>query len=237
MKASSSLSTRSGALLHSEVAPSYGQGCPIAIALDSVGDRWTLLILRDLAHAPLRFTDLQAINPGLSPNLLVSRLRRLEAIGIVERRLLPPPARVTVYALSDAGRAAVLPVLTALGRLGGTLLDGIAGPPDAGPLIAQLRRNGLWALAKGMELSGDFVLDFDGTRVGLSVDDTTFLVSESLPREPLATIRTDAATMARLANAAFTVGEAEAAGQLRIDGDRAAALGLLRVLALDPLDS
>lgn len=82
----------------------YGQHCALARALDRVGERWTLLIVRELLIGPARYTDLRAALPGLATNLLAERLRALEADGIVERRQLPPPAVTTVYALTDLGR-------------------------------------------------------------------------------------------------------------------------------------
>src|SRR5688500_11690563 len=95
----------------------YDQYCPIAVALDTLGDRWTLLILRDLSMGEQRFTDLKATLRGIAPNLLAERLRDLQADGLVEQRELPPPAARSVYAITDAGREAV-PVLRALARFG-----------------------------------------------------------------------------------------------------------------------
>ena len=95
----------------------YGQYCPVAHALDEIGDRWGLLILRDLSFGPQRFTDLRESLTGLAPNLLTERLRSLEDAGLVSREELPPPAARTVYALTRAGLA-VVPVLVALARFG-----------------------------------------------------------------------------------------------------------------------
>ena len=89
----------------------------MARALDIVGERWTLLILRELMLGPKRFTDLLDALPGLARNLLTERLRRLEAEGLVERTTLPPPAASRVYALTESGRA-LGPSMAALGRWG-----------------------------------------------------------------------------------------------------------------------
>jgi DNA-binding HxlR family transcriptional regulator len=78
----------------------YGQPCPVAAALDVVGERWTLLIVRDLMFGALRFSDLRDGLSGLAPNLLSERLKMLVAHGIVEQVELPPPAARTVYALT-----------------------------------------------------------------------------------------------------------------------------------------
>ncbi len=83
---------------------SYQQYCPLARALDFVGDRWTLLILRELFFAPKRFTDLQTRLDGIAPNLLSRRLKDLEARGLVARRRLAPPAASTVYEATDTAR-------------------------------------------------------------------------------------------------------------------------------------
>jgi DNA-binding HxlR family transcriptional regulator/putative sterol carrier protein len=82
---------------------SYGQYCALARALDVIGDRWTLLIVRNLFFGPQRFTDLLDDLPGMGRNLLVARLRMLEDEGIIRRRVLPPPAASRVYELTDDG--------------------------------------------------------------------------------------------------------------------------------------
>jgi DNA-binding HxlR family transcriptional regulator len=82
---------------------SYGQYCGLALALDLVGDRWTLLIVRELLTGAKRFRDLQDGLPGIATNLLSSRLRMLEESEIVERKTLPPPAGTTVYSLTNLG--------------------------------------------------------------------------------------------------------------------------------------
>ncbi|HEX8803654.1 MAG TPA: helix-turn-helix domain-containing protein [Acidimicrobiales bacterium] len=96
---------------------SYEQNCPIAVALDAIGDRWSLLILRELAMGDQRFTDLRRSLPGIAPNLLSARLTELADRGLVARAELPPPAARTVYRLTPRGRE-VTPVLGALSRFG-----------------------------------------------------------------------------------------------------------------------
>ncbi len=82
----------------------YDQYCPVAHALDLVGERWTLLVVRELMHGPKRYTDLVEHLPGIGTNILAARLRDLEACGIVAKRKLPPPAASQVYELTDYGR-------------------------------------------------------------------------------------------------------------------------------------
>ena len=100
-----------------ETVRSYRQHCGIARALDLVGERWALLVIRDLVLGPKRFTDLRASLPGIATNVLTQRLKQLERDGIVRRRLLPPPAASTVYELTEYGRE-LEPVLLAFGRWG-----------------------------------------------------------------------------------------------------------------------
>ena len=83
---------------------SYNQYCGLARTLDHVGQRWTMLVIRELLLGPKRFTDLRDGLPGIATNLLTDRLRQLEADDLVTRRDLPPPAASTVYELTPAGR-------------------------------------------------------------------------------------------------------------------------------------
>ncbi len=96
----------------------YGQYCSVAKALDVVGDRWTLLIIRELLlQGPCRYTDLKSGLPGIATNLLADRLRELEGAGLVRREEAPPPVATTLFHLTDAGRE-LQPVLDALGGWG-----------------------------------------------------------------------------------------------------------------------
>src|SRR6266566_5111117 len=83
----------------------YGQACAIARALDVVGDRWSLLLVRELTLGPRRYRDLATGLPGIPSNVLAARLKDLQAAGVITRHTLPAPTDVTVYELTDAGRA------------------------------------------------------------------------------------------------------------------------------------
>ena len=96
----------------------YNQDCPIANGLDVLGERWTLLVVRELVGGPRRYSDLRAQMPGIATNLLAQRLDELEQAGVVERTELPPPIARTVYTLSDDGWRLVLPILGAVARFG-----------------------------------------------------------------------------------------------------------------------
>jgi DNA-binding HxlR family transcriptional regulator len=215
------------------VSESYEQGCPIAVALDLIGDRWTLLFLRDLSHAPMRFGDLQHINPRVSPNLLTKRLRRLQAAGIVTRRELPPPARAVVYELDPRAREMLLPVLNGLGRVGAYLFENAtAGHTD--DVVDQMGRNGHWILAKGVDFEATYRLRLDPHDLGLTVGPTVFEPSATPPANPDASIDSDTVTLAKLFNAGLTLHQAESSGRLRIKGNRHLALALLDKLTLGP---
>jgi DNA-binding HxlR family transcriptional regulator len=96
----------------------YDQNCPVAVGLDVLGERWTLLILRELLGGARRYSDLRAELPRIATNLLAQRLRELEAAGIVERAELPPPAARTVYQLTTSGWQQIPPILQSLARFG-----------------------------------------------------------------------------------------------------------------------
>ncbi|WP_204287564.1 winged helix-turn-helix transcriptional regulator [Microbispora amethystogenes] len=101
---------------------SYGQYCSVAKALDVVGDRWTLLIVRELlARGPSRYTDLRSGLPGIATNLLADRLREMESAGLVNREDAPPPVATTLFRLTDRG-ADLASVIDALGRWGVPLM-------------------------------------------------------------------------------------------------------------------
>jgi DNA-binding HxlR family transcriptional regulator len=103
---------------------SYDQYCPVAHALDLIGERWAMLIVRELMHGPRRYTDLAEHLPGIGTNILASRLRDLEECGIVAKRKLPPPAASRVYELTEYGRG-LRPVMRELALWGARSL----GPP------------------------------------------------------------------------------------------------------------
>lgn len=215
------------------MSDTYEQGCPLAVALDVIGDRWTLLLLRDLAHAPMRFSDLQAINPRISPNLLTRRLRHLQETGLVTRRQLPPPGAATVYELDPRSRDALLPVLNALGRFGAHLFESApTGPTEA--VLEQMRRNGHWVLAKGIDFEATYRFRIHPHDIGLTVGPTRFEPTVPPPDHPDATIDSDSVTFTKLFNDGLTLHDAETAGLLTIDGDRPAALALLEKLTLGP---
>lgn len=172
----------------------YGQYCPIAAGLDVIGDRWVLLICRELGIGPQRFTDLRAALPGIAPNLLTERLRSLQAAGLVEIAELPPPAARSVYQLTAQGRG-VVPILRAVARFGVHQLD-----PDAGDRFSAARA--AYSLMAPWWRAGNTDEDVV-VRLDL-VDDAADLISRGRElqvlaaddeRRPDVTIRTDVAAL------------------------------------------
>jgi DNA-binding HxlR family transcriptional regulator len=107
----------------------YNQNCPIARGLDVVGERWTLLILRELVGGARRYGDLRDQLPGIATNLLAERLKELQEAGLVDRADLPAPIGRTVYTLSDIGWQRVLPILQSIAWFGLDRLDPIEDGP------------------------------------------------------------------------------------------------------------
>lgn len=106
------------------MAKRYDQYCPVAHALDLVGERWSILIVKELMQGPQRYTDLAEHLPGIGTNILAARLRDLETGGVIEKKTLPPPAPAKVYELTEYGRA-LRPVMRELALWGARSL----GPP------------------------------------------------------------------------------------------------------------
>jgi DNA-binding HxlR family transcriptional regulator len=127
----------------------YRQFCPLARSLDLLGDRWSLLVVRELALRPCRYTDLRDGLPGIATNLLAERLRELQEAGIVRAEHAPPPVATTLYSLTDWG-AQLRPILVALGRWGLPLMAAGRGADDFRSRWVVL---GVGALFQGLDLS------------------------------------------------------------------------------------
>ncbi|CAM4135198.1 HTH-type transcriptional regulator YodB [Mycobacterium basiliense] len=152
-------------------ARNYNQNCPIARGLDILGERWTLLILRELVGGARRYGDLRAELSGIATNLLAQRLAELQDFGLVERTELPPPIGRTVYTLSDVGWRRVLPILQAIAWFGLDRLD----PIDADSVVSPL--NGFLAgillgfdPARASGLAATYRVEIDGRRFEFAVD-------------------------------------------------------------------
>ncbi len=151
----------------------YDQYCPMAHALDLVGDRWTLLVIRELMHGPQRYTDLVDRLPGIGTNILAARLKDLEGHGIVARRTLPPPAASKVYELTEYGRQ-LQPAMRELAVWGARSL----GPPvDQEQLFEGWLANALDIVVAPLAPAGRFEF-----RAGAEI---ASLVDRRVLREPI----------------------------------------------------
>jgi DNA-binding HxlR family transcriptional regulator len=196
---------------------SYDQYCPLSRALDVIGERWTVLIVRELLAGPRRYTDLHADLPGVSTDVLAARLKEMEQGGLVTRRRLPPPAAASVYELTPRGRA-LLPALTALAGWGAADLTG-PRPTDA------LRAH--WFAIPLMERLTEMAISGEGA-VNIRLDEGTFHVRISAagpayghgPAEhPDAQLTLDAATCAAIARGEATLPDLIKKDQVHVDGD------------------
>jgi DNA-binding HxlR family transcriptional regulator len=198
----------------------YDDACAAAHALDLIGERWALLVVRELLLGPKRFTDLRAGLPGASPNVLAQRLRELERAGVVQRRKLPPPAASRVYELTDWGEE-LEPVITQLGRWGAR---SPFRPRDAGlsvdSLILSFRTMFDPRAVDGLRASYELRLGED--RFCVVVDDGRFEVVRGAADWPEAVIETSSATLAALVYEDRDLAEALHSGDVKIEGDESA---------------
>jgi DNA-binding HxlR family transcriptional regulator len=196
----------------------YEQYCAVARSLDVLGERWTLLVVRDLLMGPRRYTDLREALPGIATDLLTARLRTLEDAGYVQRRKLPRPAPVTVYELTDSGWRLGRVVLE-LARLG---LEHL-GPPeddddiDTVALILSLRAS-YQPVAGGDGAS--YQLEVEGEPFNVTVEDSSAKTARGQTSEPRCTITAGARGLARLLSGAIDADEAIASGELELSGPR-----------------
>ena len=205
----------------------YGDGCSSAHALDVVGDRWALLIVRDLLFGPKRFSDLQAGLPHGSPNVLTQRLRDLEASGVVRRRRLPAPASANVYELTEWG-AELEPILLGLQRWGAfspTFSPDVPVGCDAAMLA--LKNAFDPGAASGVRLVAE--IRFPQGTFSLAVDAGRIDIARGPAHQPDVVLETDPTTLEHLAFGGLDLAAAEAQGLAAVDGDRALATRLLQL--------
>jgi DNA-binding HxlR family transcriptional regulator len=210
----------------------YGEGCGVAHALDLVGERWALLVVRELLLGPMRFTDLRAGLPNASPNVLSQRLRELEGSGIVQRRRLAPPAGSWVYELTAWGRE-LEPIVRSLGAWA---VRSPSLPRDAPVSAVSV------AIAFGTLFDPDaaegvrarYELRLDGETFRIRVADRRIEVDRGPAEEPDATIEADPDTLRALLWGDADAAEALRAGTLRVEPDTRA-LTRFAGLFRDPL--
>jgi DNA-binding HxlR family transcriptional regulator/putative sterol carrier protein len=209
---------------------SYGEACRFAYALDLVGERWALLVVRELLLGPKRFTDLRAGLPHASPNILSERLRELEQAGVVHRRKLPPPAASQVYELTEWGEE-LEPVVTKLGAWGARS----PVPPDsqeigASSIVLALRSLFDAEAAADLEASYELRLGEESFRVEIAAGELELGRGEA--ETPTAAIETDPGTLAALLTGQLPLADALDSGAASIEGTGKEAS---RFLALFPM--
>ena len=214
-----------------ELGRQYGDACGAAHALDLVGERWALLVMREMMLGPKRFTDLRAGLPGLSANVLTQRLEKLEGVGIVQRRDLGPPAG-NVYELTAWGYEAE-PILSALGRWA-------ARSPLHDPTLAFSTSSLILSLRTMFDASR---APGTAVRIGLVIGRETFLAEVAgdrliATREALvaadATVHGHPSALAAMVYDIQPLVALEAAGAVRVEGDRAALARFTALFALPP---
>ncbi len=204
---------------------SYDQYCSAARALDAVGDRWTLLIVRELLAGPRRYTDLHADLPGVSTDVLASRLKDMEREGLTTRRRLPPPAAAYVYELTERG-AGLLPVLEALGAWGAAELgerrptDAVRAHWAALPLRRALRRAGAGRDCRGPPGGGHL------PRARRRRGGRARVRRRTRPGEPDARLTLDAVTCAAVCRGELGLRRAVREGRAGVTGEGTAAKAL-----------
>jgi len=212
----------------------YQQYCGLARALDVVGDRWTLLIVRELTPGPRRFTDLVDGLPGISRKLLTERLRELERDGILARHELPPPAARQVYELTDDGRD-LAQAMGPLSAWGGKRL-GNREPTES--FQARWSAVGMAAFAdreaaKGVSETYQYFVGRSAFH--FTVDDGAIQLHDGRAQDPAVTLTTDEETWADIVSGKITASSAAATGALTVAGDPQAAKRLGKIFSRNRL--
>jgi DNA-binding HxlR family transcriptional regulator len=209
-------------------ARSYRQYCGAAVALDAIGERWSLLVARELLDGPKRYSDLLAGLPGVATDVLAARLRHLEAEGIVERRTLPPPAASRVYELTVEGRR-LEPLLVELTRWGLARLD--SRPADGVAFRAHWLSLSLRTMFRPGQVGGRTLvvtIEVDGDPVTARLTDAGVAVTPGTSPDATVTVRGTPEALASFTRPALAPGadRAEITGPPGDLADLTAALGL-----------
>ncbi|MEU6645994.1 winged helix-turn-helix transcriptional regulator [Saccharomonospora sp. NPDC046836] len=194
----------------------YDEGCAVSHALDLVGERWALLVVRELLLGPKRFTDLRAGITGASSDVLTTRLRELREAGIVYQHRLPPPAGSQVYELTAWG-AELEPVITDLGRWGSrspSMPHNAHSSIDS--LLLSLRS--LFDPEAAHGFNATISLRIEGRPFRAQVADDEFHLSSGEPADPIATLDTTRQTLADLLYGPRRLDDARRSGQATTTG-------------------
>jgi DNA-binding HxlR family transcriptional regulator len=193
----------------------YDDPCGIARALDVVGDRWALLVVRELIFGPRRFAQLRGGLHGISPNVLSQRLRELEDAGIVRRVVLDPPASVTIYELTERGEA-LEPILLELGRWGSQQPIAAQNELSVSALLLALKT----VFDPAAAVDGVFALNVEGEWFRVTVAGGSIAVVRARTENASAVMETDVATLRAVALGREAITEAERDGRLTVSGSR-----------------
>jgi DNA-binding HxlR family transcriptional regulator/putative sterol carrier protein len=208
----------------------YRDGCAAAHALSLVGERWALLVVRELMLGPKRFTDLRVGLPQVSPNVLAQRLRDLEEAGVVQKRKLPPPAAAQVYELTTWGYG-LEPVLVQLGRWG---VQSPYLPKGASltlnSLILSFRTMFNPQAAKGLKAS--YELRLGDYSFFARVENGQFEIVPGRASKPDATLETSPNMLAALVYGGYDFNEALRSGGVKLTGDKNVAKRFLKLFPL-----
>ena len=216
-----------------KVKRSYHQFCPLARSLDLLGDRWTLLLVRELLLGPKRYSDLLEALPGIGTNLLASRLKELTAAGLARRSELPRPAAATVYELTDRGRD-LEPAVLELARWGMELLDSPRAGDTFRPgwLLLSLRASFRPHLAAGVHETYELRVGDDVLHV--RVDDGDMTAGDGPADAPDVVVRPAPHDFVALGTGAVEAEEAVGQGRVELEGDPAALRRMVALLAPRP---
>jgi DNA-binding HxlR family transcriptional regulator len=207
---------------------SYGDACGIARALDVVGERWALLVVRELLLGPQRFSDLRRALPNAASNVVANRLRELERRGVVARRTLPPPAASSVYELTAWGRE-LEPIVLALGTWGVR----VPLPPPPTTLSATSVLLFLRTCARPDPGAAPMVcrLDLDGRVWTVGVERGRLHIQAGEPTDPDVSLRADPQVLNRLLDHPSELDAAVSDGSAAVTGDRSVLRRLLDSVA------
>lgn len=197
----------------------YGQGCGTAHALDLIGDRWALLVVRELVLGPKRFTDLRDGLPGIGPNVLSQRLKELEQADVIRRRVLPPPAGSTVYELTEWG-SELEEVVVQLGRWGARSPH-MPREAETQPEWVILGMRAIYE-PQAEPVPASYELRFGDEAFWARVDDGSLRVGRGEAHEPDAVLSGAVEGIAMLLRGDVTPAAALRSGAVKLDGDRAA---------------
>lgn len=207
---------------------SYDQYCAVARGLDVIGDRWTLLLVRDLLLGPKRYTDLQAGLPGIGTNLLADRLRELEDAGLIERTVLPPPAGSAVYQLTETGKA-LETVMVSLGRWGARFMGAPKKTDVMVPRAYFVAMRGTFNPEAAAGISETYEVRIADLVFEVRVADGAITTSEGRATNPDVVMAMDVETLNALLFRLLTPAAALASQRVQLKGDAKALERFVRV--------